>query len=242
MSLPIRIVLVDTSLARNIGSAARAMKTMGLDDLRLVRPQQFPHAEATSLAAGAADLLDRARVCDGILEAVSDCGLVLGASARPRSANWNVLDARGAAARAVETAAGAPVAILFGNERNGLSNDDLALCQALLAIPSDPAYESLNLAQAVQVVCYEIRMAQAAQPRRLERDIPPATAAEVGRLHEHLARVLDAIEFTAARNGPQVVGRLQRLLGRAEPDQEEVQVLRGILTAVERSLGSRGER
>lgn len=241
MSLPIRIVLVDTSLARNIGSAARAMKTMGLDDLRLVRPQQFPHAEATALAAGAVDLLDRARVCGGIPEAVSDCGLVLGASARPRNAHWQVLDAREAAARAVDVAAGSPVAILFGNERNGLSNDDLALCHALVSIPANPAYESLNLAQAVQVVCYELRMAQGVQPRRLERDVPPATADEVARLHEHLARVLDAVGFTDARNAPHVLAKLQRLLGRAGPDQEEVQVLRGILTAIERS-GSQGER
>lgn len=235
MSLPIRIVLVDTSLPRNIGSAARAMKNMGLAELWLVRPRQFPHAEATALAAGATDVLDRAGVAAAIGPAIADCGLVLGTSARPRTANWTVLDAREAAARCVAAAAARPVAILFGNERNGLANEDLALCHALVSIPAHPDYESMNLAQAVQIVAYEIRMAEGAVPRRLPRDVPPATAAQVERLHAHLAEVLGEIGFTDARNAPHVLARLQRLLGRAVPDDEEVQVLRGILTAVRQS-------
>lgn len=235
MTLPIRIVLVETSLPRNIGSAARAMKNMGLAELWLVRPQQFPHAEATALASSAADVLDRARVVDAIGAAIADCGLVLGASARPRNANWTVLDPREAAARCVTAATGRPVAILFGNERNGLANEDLALCHALVSIPANPEYESLNLAQAVQILAYEIRMAQGAVPRMLPRDVPPATAGQVERLHAHLAEVLGEIGFTDARNAPHVLARLQRLLGRAAPDEEEVQVLRGILTAIQQS-------
>jgi tRNA (cytidine32/uridine32-2'-O)-methyltransferase len=235
MTLPIRIVLVETSLPRNIGSAARAMKNMGLAELWLVRPQQFPHAEATALASSAADVLVRARVVDAIGAAIADCGLVLGTSARPRNANWTVLDPRAAAARCVTVATGRPVAILFGNERNGLANEDLALCHALVSIPANPEYESLNLAQAVQIVAYEIRIAQGAVPRMLPRAVPPATAGQVERLHEHLAEVLGEIGFTDARNAPHVLARLQRLLGRAAPDEEEVQVLRGILTAIQQS-------
>lgn len=240
----IRIVLVDTSHPGNIGAAARAMKNMGVEELVLVRPQQYPSAEATARASGADDLLARARVVDDIGGAVSGCGLVLGASARPRSAHWRVLDPRQAAAELLAVASSRPAAVLFGNERNGLSNEDLEACHALLTVPADPVYESLNLAQAVQVVCYELRMAGKPAPRRLPPEAEPATAGQLAHLRAHLGRVLRQVGLEDARNAGQLEGRIMRLLNRAVPDEKEVQILRGLLTAIEQAAaGSReGDR
>ncbi len=237
----VRIVLVDTSHPGNIGAAARAMKNMALDELVLVRPREFPSAEATARASGADDLLARARVAASIAEAIAGCGLVVGSSARPRSAHWRVLDPRAAAAELAAAAAERPAAVLFGNERNGLSNDDLAACHGLVNIPANPAYESLNLAQAVQIVCYELRMAQAPAIRRLAPEAPPAAAEDLGRLREHLARALVGLGFPEQPSAAQIEARLMRLLLRAVPDEKEVQILRGVLTAVEQSL-ERGSR
>jgi TrmH family RNA methyltransferase len=235
----IRVVLVETSHPGNIGAAARAMKNMGLAELVLVRPQQFPSAEATARASGADDLLARARVAGGIAEAVEGCGLVMGSSARPRTANWRVLDPRAAATELVSAAALRPVAVLFGNERNGLSNDDLAACHALVNIPANPEYESLNLAQAVQIVCYELRMATGPEVRRLEPEAPAAVAEDVGRLRAHLGRVLRRLGFPEQPSAVQIEARLMRLVLRAVPDEKEVQILRGVLSAVEQSLDRR---
>jgi len=242
MNPPIRIVLVDTSHPGNIGAAARAMKNMGLGELVLVRPKEFPHEEATVRASGAADLLQAARVVTSIAEAVGDCGLVIGTSARPRSANWTVLDPPAVAARAVAEAAARPVAILFGGERNGLSNEDLSACHALMTVPANPDYESLNLAQAVQIVTWEIRKAMGAQVRRLPPESPPATAAQMAHLREHLATVLAQLGFRDERNVANLVARIERLLARAVPDDKEVQILRGVLTAVQRAAGHGGDR
>jgi TrmH family RNA methyltransferase len=240
MKQPIRIVLVDPSHPGNVGAVARAMKNMGLSELVLVRPKEFPSEEATVRASQAADLLERARVTDTIAAAIDGCGFVLGTSARPRSANWTVLDPRAAARRAIDESAHRPVAVLFGGERNGLSNDDLAACHALLNVPADPLYESLNLAQAVQIVTWELRMAAGAEPRRLEAEAPPATPEQVANLHAHLAVVLPQIGFLGERNVANLGFRLERLLARAVPDEKEVQILRGLLTAVQRSV-ARGE-
>jgi TrmH family RNA methyltransferase len=201
-------VLVDTSHPGNIGAVARAMKNMGLSELVLVRPKQFPHEEATVRASGAADLLQGARVVPAIGEAVGDCGLVVGTSARPRAANWVVLDPPAAAARAVEAAAGRPVAFLFGGERNGLSNEDLAACHVLMNVPAHPDYESLNLAQAVQIVTWEIRKATGAPVRRLPPESPPATAAQMAHLRGHLATVLAELGFQDERNLANLVTRI----------------------------------
>jgi TrmH family RNA methyltransferase len=233
MTHDLRIVLVETSHPGNIGATARAMKNMGLETLVLVRPKVYPHAEATARASGADDVLARARVCGTILEAVSDCGLVLATSARPRTARWEVLDPRAAALRATEAMRARPVAILFGGERNGLSNDDLALCHGLINIPANPAYESLNLAQAVQIVAWELAMARGATVRQLPAEALPATAAQMDRLYVHLEEVLFELGFTDPVNAPHLMGRLRRLFGRAALDDNEVQILRGILTAVQ---------
>ena len=240
MNLPIRIVLVDPSHPGNVGAVARAMKNMGLDELVLVRPKQFPDAEATARASSAADLLARARVVGDVGAAIAGCGLVLGTSARPRAANWEVLEPPEAAARAVAEAGRRAVAILFGGERNGLSNEDLSSCHALVTVPANPEYESLNLAQAVQILTWEIRKATGARARRLPAEAPPATAEQMAHLRQHLAKVLAAIGFDDPRNHANLLTRIERLLARAVPDEKEAQILRGVLTAVERSAGLDG--
>lgn len=241
MNHPVRIVLVETTHPGNIGAAARAVLNMGADELVLVRPARYPDEQATARASAAADLLARCRVVATIAEAIDGCGLVLGSSARPRVAHWEVLDPRQAALRLVAEAATRPAAVLFGGERNGLSNEDLAPCHALLNIPANPAYESLNLAQAVQIVTWELRMARGAAPRRLPAESPPATAAQVEHLRAHVARVLPRLGYTNARNVNGLTARIERLLARAVPDEQEVQILRGVLTEVERVLARGGD-
>src|SRR6056297_1156852 len=173
---PIRFVLDHTSHPGNIGSAARAMKVMGLSDLRLVAPARFPHAEATALASSADDVLDAAEVHDGLGDALAGCALVIGTSARRRRVEQEMTDARGAAQMALD--AGAPVALLFGCEKSGLDNPALDRCHALIRIPTNAEYGSLNLAQAVQIVCYELRMTALAAAPAGEAVVRPAASAD----------------------------------------------------------------
>jgi TrmH family RNA methyltransferase len=234
MSAAIRIVLVDTTHPGNIGASARAMKNMGLESLVLVRPASHPDAEAVARASGAADVLARARVARSVDEAIGDCGLVLGTTARARSAHWRELDARAGAAEIAATAAAKPVAVLFGGERNGLANEELERCEALIRIPVAAAYGSLNLAQAVQIVCYEVRMALAApDPGAAPM---PATADERQALDAHLERVMRASGFMREGNAEQLGARVRRLIARARPDDGEVRILRGWLAAIESRL------
>ena len=229
-----RIVLVDTSHAGNIGAAARAMKNMGLSSLVLVRPQSYPDPEATARASGAADLLAKASVQPSIDAAIAGCGLVLGTSARRRNANWRMLDARTAAAELLAAGEARPAAVLFGGERNGLANDELARCHALIQIPADPAYEALNLAQAVQIICYEIMMARRNPADSPEPATQPAGIEDMAALHRHLDAVLERIGFMNEGKAAQLRPRLERLLARAVPDEKEVRILRGLLAAIER--------
>lgn len=240
-SHPVRIVLVETTHPGNIGAAARAVLNMGADELVLVRPACYPSAEATVRASAAASLLERSPVVTTIAEAIDGCGFVLGSSARPRAANWNVLDPRQAALRLVAETATRPAAVLFGGERSGLCNEDLSACHALLNIPANPAYESLNLAQAIQIVTWELRMARGASPRRLPAEAPLATAAQMRHLRAHVARVLPRLGYSEARSVNSLVSRIERLLARAVPDEKEVQILRGVLTEVERVLERAGD-
>jgi TrmH family RNA methyltransferase len=240
MSARIRIVLVDTTHPGNVGASARAMKNMGLASLVLVRPASHPDAGATARAAGAADLLDAARIARSVDEAIGDCGLVLGTTARERSANFRVLDARAGAAEVAAASRRGPVAVLFGGERNGLANEELERCDALLRIPSDAGYGSLNLAQAVQVVCYEIRLALAADGQECADAPPPATADERLALDAHLERVMRASGFMHEGNAEQLGARVRRLIARARPDAGEVRILRGWLAAIERRLPPAG--
>jgi tRNA (cytidine32/uridine32-2'-O)-methyltransferase len=235
MSDAIRIVLVDPQHPGNIGASARAMKNMGLESLVLVRPRAPADPEAAARAAGAADLLARARIVATVDEAIGGCGLVVGTTARPRSANWRVIGAREAAADLVAASATRPAAVLFGGERNGLANEALERCQALVRIPCATGYESLNLAQAVQVIAYEIRMARVGGDSEAAI-FPPATPDEMRALEVHLERVMCRSGFMHEDNAGQLGARVRRLIARAAPDDGEVRILRGWLAALERGL------
>lgn len=234
MHTPVRIVLIDTSHPGNIGAAARAMKNMAVDDLVLVRPKDFPSTEATARASGAEDVLQRARVVQTLDEAIGDCSTVAGATARTRMHYWPMFDAREAAARLVTGAgAAAPAAILFGSERFGLTNEELERCNWLIRIPANPEYESLNLSQAVQILCYELYLARGAAIEPAPREAPAATAREMQYLYAHLEQVLDEVRFIDRTQGGHLMGRLRRLFNRAGLDRNEMNILRGILTAVQ---------
>jgi len=237
----IRFVLARTSHPGNIGAAARAIRTMGLRRLVLVAPQAFPHAEASALAAGADDVLDAAVVAGDLSPAIADCRLVLGATARRRGVVLEELDPREAAQRVLAAAAaGHEVALLFGNERVGLDNDEIKHCHAAITIPSDPTYSSLNLAQAVQVVAYEVRtawLAATAQQALPQRTDPPASSAEMEHFFVHLAQALDDIEFHKGRSPRTILQRLHRLFLRAQPDRRELRILHGILSDAQRMAG-----
>jgi TrmH family RNA methyltransferase len=238
--LPIRFVLVDTTHPGNIGAVARAMKNMGLTDLVLVNPREFPHPEATARASGADDLLLGARVVATLAEAIADCGLVLATTSRQRDHFFRVMEAREGAIRAVQEARGlvgpaTTTAVLFGTERNGLSNEQLLSAHALLFIPSNPEYTSLNVAMAAQLIAYEIRMAQHGAPQVAPvREAPLATPADMDRLYAHLEVVMEEVGFRdRTQSGTALMGRIRRFLNRAEPDANEVNILRGMLTAVQ---------
>jgi tRNA (cytidine32/uridine32-2'-O)-methyltransferase len=238
-----RIVLVGTQHPGNIGSAARAMKTMGLHDLALVTPERFPDPEAFALSAGASDVLEDASVHASLGEALADCRWVVATTARQRSVPMPELSPRQAAARLLEAAGEGPVALVFGRERTGLENEELQLCHAAVCIPANPAYSSLNLAQAVQVLCYEWRMAWLeAQPRPAlprEDDEPPATHAELEGFFAHLGGFMDGIDFHKGKDPAVVTQRLRRLFLRAGPDARELRILRGLLSDTQRLLRRR---
>jgi TrmH family RNA methyltransferase len=236
MSAAISIVLVDTTHPGNIGASARAMKNMGLSSLVLVRPQAHPDPEALTRASAAADVVASARVVPDVDSAIAECGLVIGASARPRSARHRVLDAREAARELKAASALRPAAVLFGGERNGLANEELARCHALLRIPADVAYESLNLAQAVQIVAYELHMAGLGPDRGADSMAPPATAKEMAALDAHLDAVMTRVGFMNEGNAGQLGPRIRRMLSRAAPDDGEVGILRGLLAAIDRRI------
>ncbi|HNR22778.1 MAG TPA: RNA methyltransferase [Steroidobacteraceae bacterium] len=230
----IRFVLVGTQHPGNIGAVARAMKNMALERLVLVRPREFPHPEALSRASGADDVLAGARVFGSLAEAIGDCGYVVATTAREREHNHRVIDVRDAAARVVAEAARGPVAVLFGAERAGLSNEEIDAAHALLRIPANPAYTSLNIAMAAQLIAYEIYRARGARVEASRGTVPLATPAEMARLYEHLEQVLAEINFRdRTQSGTNLMQRLRRLFQRAEPDQNEVNILRGILAAVQ---------
>ena len=233
----VRMVLVGTQHPGNIGSAARAIKTMGLSRLVLVAPERFPHREAEALAAGAVDLLSAARVVDAPAAAIADCRLVMGCTARDRRIALPQWTPREAAQRAAQAVAdGGEVALLFGRERTGLDNDELQLCHAAIHIPADPGYSSLNLAAAVQVLAYELRLALLAQiPAPMPaRSDSPASHAQLEGLFAQLAETLDAIDFHKGRAPEAAMRKLRRLFLRADLDEREVRLLRGILADAQR--------
>jgi TrmH family RNA methyltransferase len=235
--VPVRFVLVETSHPGNIGAVARAMKNMGLTELVLVKPKEFPHPEATARASGADDLLARARVVETLGDAIADCGLVYATTARPREQYFRVVDPREAGERMVAEACSGSgaVAVLFGTERFGLSNEHLLAAHALIRIPANPEYESLNVAMAAQLIAYEIRMAMRDAPLLpAAREVPLATPAEMERFYVHLEQVMQEADFRdRTQNGTHLMGRIRRMFNRAELDGNEVNILRGILTAVQ---------
>jgi TrmH family RNA methyltransferase len=239
--VPISFVLVEPTHPGNIGATARAMKNMGLTDLRLVRPKFFPSIDATARASGAEDVLENAKVCEELEEAIGDCGLVVGTSARSRHLPWEMVEPRACAELVRDAAQKSRVAILFGSERTGLTNVELARCNLLVTIPTDMAYSSLNLAMAAQVIAYEIHLAmRLSPPAQPEREVPLATAEEMTRLYAHLEEVMDEIDFHDRHGGGHLMARVRRLFNRATLDQNEMNILRGILTAVQARRRSAG--
>ena len=231
----IRIVLVAPSHPGNVGAAARAMKNMALGALVLVRPKDFPHPEASARAAGADDVLAAARVVASLAEGLSGCGYVAATTARERDQYFRVIDVRAAAARIVAEAQRAPAAVVFGPERSGLTNEELERAHALVRIPASDLYPALNLAMAVQLVCYELFRARgAAAPASAPSAAPLATAHELEQLYGHWEQVLEQIDFRdRTQSGTHLMTRIRRFLQRAELDQNEVHILRGMLTAVQ---------
>lgn len=235
----VRIVLVNTSHPGNIGAVARAMKNMGLRDLCLIAPERFPHGQARAMAANARDVLEQASVVATLDEAIHDCHLVIGTSARERSIPWPLLDARECADMVWRERSASKIAILFGREDSGLTNEELQRCNYHLHIPTSEEYGALNIAAAVQIVCYELRMrllAESTSPNqsitsaKSEWDVEFATAQEVELLFKHLEEAMIEVGFLDPKAPRQLMTRLRRLYSRVRLDHMEVQMLRGMLT------------
>lgn len=234
----IRIVLVETSHTGNMGSVARAMKTMGLTNLWLVNPLVKPDSQAIALAAGASDVIGNAQIVDTLDEALAGCSLVVGTSARSRTLPWPMLDPRECGLKSVSEGEHAPVALVFGRERVGLTNDELQKCHYHVAIAANPEYSSLNLAMAVQVISYEVRMAWLAtqksnEPKVEHEETPYPLVDDLERFYGHLEQTLLSTGFIRENHPGQVMSRLRRLFTRARPESQELNILRGILASIE---------
>jgi tRNA/rRNA methyltransferase len=232
----VRIVLVAPSHPGNVGAAARAMHTMGLAQLVLVAPRRFPDPEADARATGATGLLYAARVVATLDEALAGAALSIGLSARPRELAGRVLAVRDAAAEAVASAAHGEVALVFGSEMSGLSNAELARCAMVATIPANPDYGSLNLAAAVQVAAYELRVAATGGEVWRAPRFPRATPDEIAALHAHGERTLVAMRILDPRMPKRLIPRLRRLFARADLEREEVSILRGILARIDQLI------
>ncbi len=214
------------------------MKTMGFDELILVAPKDFPSADATARASGADAILEQARIVESLNDAIADCAFIVGASARSRSLRWPTIDPRVFAETVNAQSARGNVALVFGPEQSGLTNEDMARCHQLVQIPANPEYSSLNLAMAVQVLCYELRMAQlggdgASADESEQRDAPLATAGELNGFHEHMESVLTAAGFLHEDHPKLLKLRLRRIFHRSRLDQTEINILRGMLKALD---------
>ncbi|HVY23845.1 MAG TPA: RNA methyltransferase [Steroidobacteraceae bacterium] len=233
-ALPVRIVLSHTSHPGNVGAVARAMKNMGLSELHLVNPCEYRDYEAYARASGADDVLNAAVVHPQLHSAISDCGLVFGTSARQRHIPFVPVEPRDCAAQAVQVAkAGNRVAVVFGSERTGLQNEELALCHHLVTIPTSDVYTSLNLAMAVQIIAYEIFLAARGECAAPERDEPLATIDDLERMYVHLSDVLEGTHFRDHSQSGNLMSRVRRIFNRAQLDQRELRILRGMLTALQ---------
>ncbi|MEW5756054.1 MAG: RNA methyltransferase [Pseudomonadota bacterium] len=233
----IRIVLVNTSHPGNIGAAARAMKNMGLERLYLVQPREFPHEEATARASGADDILARAKVCSTLEEALTGCSLTFGSSARRRYIAWPQVNARECATLVAQQPLESEIALVFGREQTGLHNEELDRCNYLVHIPCNPDFSSLNVASAVQVLSYELRMQTLEGEAAAKPDQAPlATTEEIERMFNHFEQVLVKIGFMDPENPRLVMRRLRRLFNRTGLEKVEINILRGILTEMENAI------
>ncbi|KAA8728825.1 MAG: tRNA (cytosine(32)/uridine(32)-2'-O)-methyltransferase TrmJ [Ewingella americana] len=235
----IRIVLVETSHTGNMGSTARAMKTMGLSNLYLVNPLVKPDSQAISLAAGASDVIGNATIVDTLDEALAGCSLVVGTSARSRTLPWPMLEPRECGEKSAKTAETAPVALVFGRERVGLTNEELQKCNYHVCIPANPEYSSLNLAMAVQIIAYEVRVAylalqEAGKPQVEYEETPYPLVDDLERFYQHLEQTLLQTGFIRQSHPGQVMSKLRRLFTRARPESQELNILRGILTSIDK--------
>ncbi|MDV2382688.1 tRNA (cytosine(32)/uridine(32)-2'-O)-methyltransferase TrmJ [Vibrio cholerae] len=235
----VKVVLVGTTHSGNIGSAARAMKVMGLSQMVLVDPQCQVDAQAIALAAGASEIALNAQIYPTLEAAVADCGLVVGTSARSRTLEWPMLEPRECGEKLISEANQHSVAMVFGRERTGLTNDELQLCHYHVCVPANPEYSSLNLAMAVQLLSYEVRMAylalqQSLQSSILQEEYPRHQ--ELERFYAHLEQVIMQTEFISAQQPGQVMNKLRRMFTRARPEAQEINILRGILTSVQKSI------
>lgn len=237
----IRIVLVNTSHPGNIGAAARAMKTMGLSQLILVSPEKFPHEQATFRAVGADDLLSCALVVSELKEALVNCEWVIGASVRQRKLSRPIYDPKNCAQKIRDELMG-NVAIVFGRESSGLTTEELTLCHDQICIPTNPDFSSLNVASAVQVISYELRMAMLSEKTLDIKSCPQdplANADEVAGFYEHLRKTLLDLNFLHVQQPKRLMERLQLLFNRAHLTTTELNILRGILRSIEFKLGTR---
>ncbi|WP_162905700.1 tRNA (cytosine(32)/uridine(32)-2'-O)-methyltransferase TrmJ [Vibrio cholerae] len=235
----VKVVLGGTTHSGNIGSAARAMKVMGLSQMVLVDPQCQVDAQAIALAAGASEIALNAQIYPTLEAAVADCGLVVGTSARSRTLEWPMLEPRECGEKLISEANQHSVAMVFGRERTGLTNDELQLCHYHVCVPANPEYSSLNLAMAVQLLSYEVRMAylalqQSSQSSTLQEEYPRHQ--ELERFYAHLEQVIMQTEFISAQQPGQVMNKLRRMFTRARPEAQEINILRGILTSVQKSI------
>jgi tRNA/rRNA methyltransferase len=238
----IRVVLSHPSHPGNIGASARAMKTMGISRLFLVAPEKFPHPEAFARSAGAEDILEAAKIVPTLSDALSDAVFALAVSARPRRIGPESVLARDAALEAMSASNCGDVALVFGNETSGLSNDEIMRCQRVVRIPASPEYSSLNLGAAVQILCYELRCAAfGPAPGDVSSFAPPsiphaASIADIECFYEHLESVMTATDFLDPARPRRLLPKLRRLFGRARLERDEVNILRGILDAVDRKI------
>ena len=236
----ISIVLVNPSHPGNIGAAARAMKTMGLSQLRLVTPDEFPSGTATALACGADDILSNAGVYATLDEALADCHYVVGTSARVRGVSLPLVNPRECAQNIIAEAKSQKVALIFGREDKGLTNEQLRRCHLQVHIPTNEEFSSLNLGAAVQVLCYELRMMQLIDTDTLTMPKPRshelASMDDMERYYEHLYQVLMDIGFLDHSSHEKIMAKLRRLYGRIRPDCVELSILRGILSETQRCL------
>jgi len=244
----IRVVLVEPTHPGNIGAVARSLKTMGLNHLVLVKPKKFPHYEASKRAAGAESVLDAANVVDSLDQAIADCTLVLGTSVRDREVMWPTTDPRKTAVNVIEhlSSRSQQVAILFGRESSGLTNSEMDLCQAQIRIPANDDYSSLNLASAVQIITYELRMQclrsdrgqlteETVQSAKQEREQIATKLQRDGHI-EHLQKTLESLGFIKTKPPTVLMRKLVRLYNKADLTVEDIQILRGILSAVDSQL------